>query len=171
MNDKTAQGEPATLGSATDQPGGRERRQTERALAAWEIKLAQLGRSPTLPELFAAVDTEEWSHGFLVAVDPIVEVSSLLVYGADFARLLDMPTRGMPFVKMTRQLPPRYSQIFLRGCLDACNRNAPARVEGEVEREEGNRELFRAVFIPIEPEGDPLMRFAFGAFSSKIADP
>ena len=152
-------------------PSGRERRQSERALVAWERKLTDLGRSPTLLELFAAVDTEEWSHGFVVAVDPIVEVSSLLVYGADFARLLDMPKKNLPFVRMSRQLPARYTEIFLKGCTQACNQNGPERVEGEVARVDGRLELFRAVFIPIEPEENSPMRYAFGTFSSRIADP
>src|SRR3954454_18118287 len=86
--------------------GGRERRESERALVAWEATLTELGRHPTLQEIFAAVDTEEWSYGFVVAVDSIVEVSSLLTYGANFARLLEMPPKGIPFVRMTRQLPP-----------------------------------------------------------------
>jgi hypothetical protein len=165
MNKNVTQQQPAVMVQS-----GRERRQSERALVAWEDKLSLLGRSPTLPELFSWVDTEEWSHGFVVAVDTIIEVSSLLVYGADFARLLDMPGKGMPFVKMTRQLPPRYSQIFLDGCTDACSNNESTRVEGEVQRDDGRTELFRAVFIPIEPEGDAPMRFAFGTFSSKIAE-
>ncbi|MBV9824904.1 MAG: hypothetical protein JO001_04365 [Alphaproteobacteria bacterium] len=153
------------------EPTGRERRQSERTLVAWEQKLATLGRSPTLPELFAAVDTDEWSYGFVVAVDPMVEVSSLLVYGADFARLLDMPKKNLPFVRMSRQLPARYTDLFMRGCTQACHQEAPERVEGEVEREDGRRELFRAIFIPVEPEENSPMRYAFGTFSSRIADP
>jgi hypothetical protein len=149
---------------------GRERRQSERALVAWEATLSELGRNPTLPELFAALDTEEWSYGFVVAVDPVVEVSSLLTYGVNFARLLDMPPKGMPFIKITRQLPPEYSGIFLRGCIDACSRGAPVHAEGEIEREDGRKELFRAVFIPIGPKEDMLARYAFGRFNSRQAE-
>jgi hypothetical protein len=123
-----------------------------------------------LQEAFAAIDTEEWSYGFVVAVDPVVEVSSLLTYGTNFARLLDMPPKGVPFVKMARQLPREYADTFLRACTDACRRNEPVHVEGEVERENGRRDLYRAVFIPIEPEGEALMRYAFGRFNSRAAD-
>ena len=153
------------------EPTGAKRRQSELALVAWENTLAQLGRSPTLDELFAAIDTEEWSYGFIVAVDPDVEISSLLSYGSNFARLLDMPERGMPFVKMTRQLPPRYGEIFLRGCTEAYRSNMAAQLEGTVEREDGRRELFRVVFIPVERQSDTAMRLAIGRFNCRIAEP
>jgi hypothetical protein len=152
-------------------PGGRERRQSERALAAWEATLSELGRSPTLAELFATVDTEEWSYGFVLAVDTVAEVSSLLTYGSNFARLLGIPPKGMPFVRMTRQLPRPYSAIFLRGCTEACQAKSPVHSEGEVQREDGRKELYRAVFIPVEPEGDTPMRYAFGRFNSRVIDP
>lgn len=157
-----------------DQPGGagggRERRQSERALVAWEAKLSELGRNPSLTELFATVDTEEWSYGFVVAVDPVAEVSSILTYGSHFARLLGLPPKGVPFVRMSRQLPRPYPDIFLQGCTQACDRKEPVHSEGEVEREDGKRELYRAVFIPIEHETDSLARYAFGRFNSRVIE-
>jgi hypothetical protein len=160
----------AIQSDAGTEASGRERRESERALSAWEATLTELGRHPTLQEIFAAIDTEEWSYGFVVAVDAVVEVSSLLTYGTNFARLLDMPPKGMPFVRMARQLPQEYAQVFLRACTDACRRNEPLHVEGEVDREGGRRELYRAVFIPIEAESDAPMRYAFGRFNSRLAD-
>jgi len=127
-----------------------------------------LGRYPSLTELFATVDTEEWSYGFVVAVDPVAEVSSILTYGSNFAELLGLPPKGVPFVRMSRQLPRPYPEIFLQGCTEACDTKEPVHSEGEVEREDGRHELYRAVFIPIEHETDSLARYAFGRFNSRI---
>jgi len=150
--------------------GGRARRQSELALAAWEQKFANLGRSPTLAELFAEIDTEEWSYGFVLAVDPQIDASSLLDYGANFARLLELPPKPRPFVRITRQLPTRYADIFLRGCTAADKKSAPVHAEGEVTREDGRRELYRAVFIPVQPDPDIQTRFAFGRFNSRVVE-
>lgn len=152
-------------------PSGRGRRQSELALAAFERKVSSLGRNLTLADAFSEIDSEEWSFGFVVAVDADVERSSLLDYGANFARLLELPPKARPFVKITRQLPPRYADVFLRGCTAACERNRPVQDEGEVECDDGRRELYRAIFIPVQGDGDDTTRFAFGRFNSRIADP
>ena len=155
--------------AAEEQPAGRRRRQSELALVAWERQFAALGRSPTLGELFSAIDTEEWSYGFVAALDAEGAASSLLDYGTNFARLLDMPLKAIPFIRMTRQLPVRYSQIFLRGCIEACEGDAPVQIEGEVDREDGQTELYRAVFIPVQTDGEGITRFAFGRFNCRVA--
>jgi hypothetical protein len=150
---------------------GRERRESERAISYWEKKIEKLGRSATVAALdLADINTEDWSHRFVIAVDPVVENSSLLLYGSNFAKLLDLPPKGTPHVPMVRQLPRHLSSVFMQGCGDAHNLREPIRVEGEIDREDGKRELYRAAFIPVGVKENSLTHLAFGAFNSCIVD-
>jgi hypothetical protein len=151
---------------------GRERRESERAIAYWERKMDALGGHATVAALdLAEMQSPEWSHRFVIAVDPVVENSALLLYGADFARLLNLPAKRAPQVPMVRQLPRHYSDVFKRGCGDANSQRVPIRIAGEVEREDGRRELYRAAFIPIGVKENSLTHLAFGAFNSCFAPP
>ncbi len=158
-------------GHGDPQPAtGRERRESERAIAYWEKKLAELGGNATVAALdLSQIQSAEWSHRFVIAVDPVVENSALLLYGADFGRLLELPPKHAPHVPMVRQLPKRYSDMFIRGCGEADRDRIPVRLEGEVEREDGNRELYRAAFIPVGVKENSITHLAFGAFNSRIA--
>jgi hypothetical protein len=149
---------------------GRERRESERAIAYWEKKIAQLGGAMTVAGLdLAEMQSEEWSHRFVIAVDPVPENSALLLYGADFGRLLELPEKRMPHVPMVRQLPKRYSDVFVRGCGDAEREGLPIRLEGEVSRDDGTAELYRAAFIPVGVRENSITHIAFGAFNSCLA--
>ena len=150
---------------------GRERRESERAIAYWEKKIEKLGRSATVAALdLAEMNTADWSHRFVIAVDPVVENSSLLLYGTDFAKLLDLPPKGTPHVPMVRQLPRHLSRVFMQGCGDAHSQRSPVRMEGEVPREDGKLELYRAAFIPIGVKENSLTHLAFGAFNSRVVE-
>jgi hypothetical protein len=152
-------------------PTGRERRESERAIRYWEKKIEKLGRSATVAALdLAEINTPDWSHRFVIAVDPVVENSSLLLYGSDFAKLLDLPPKGTPHVPMVRQLPRHLSNVFMQGCGDAHNQRQPVRLEGEVTRPDGKMELYRAAFIPVGVKENSLTHLAFGAFNSCITD-
>ncbi|HEX5320287.1 MAG TPA: hypothetical protein VFW46_14080 [Stellaceae bacterium] len=159
---------------ANDEPKqltGKERRESERAIAYWEKKIAELGGSATVASLdLGEMQSEEWSHRFVIAVDPVVENSALLLYGADFGRLLDLPEKRAPHVPMVRQLPKRYSDVFIRGCGDADREGQPIRLEGSVERDDGKNELFRAAFIPVGVRENSMTHIAFGAFNSCVAE-
>jgi hypothetical protein len=161
--DTVREAEPAT--------SGRERRESERAIAYWERKIEKLGKSATVAALdLAEMNTPDWSHRFVIAVDPVVENSSLLLYGSDFAKLLDLPPKGTPHVPMVRQLPRHLSRMFMQGCGDAHNQRAPVRMEGEAPRADGKTELYRAAFIPIGVKENSLTHLAFGAFNSRVVD-
>src|SRR6202000_3253428 len=124
---------------------GRERRESERAIRYWEKKLEKLGRSATVAALdLAEITSADWLHRFVIAVDPVVENSSLLLYGSDFAKLLDLPQKGTPHVPMVRQLPRHLSNVFMQGCGDAHSTRRAIRLEGEVERPAGKLELYGA---------------------------
>src|SRR5215468_11874081 len=112
---------------------GRERRQSEQAIAYWQNKIDQLGKTPTVAALdLAEMNTPSWSHRFVIAIDPVVENSALLLYGSDFARLLNLPEKSVPHVPMTRQLPKHFTDVFKRACSDAHQSAGPVRIEGEV---------------------------------------
>ena len=154
-----------------DELTGRERRESERAIRYWEKKVEKLGRSATVAALdLAEINTEAWSHRFVIAVDPVVENSSLLLYGSDFAKLLDLPPKGTPHVPMVRQLPRHLSNVFMRGCGDAHHQRQAIRMEGEIARPDGKMELYRAAFIPVGVKENSLTHLAFGAFNSCVAN-
>ena len=150
---------------------GRERRESERVIRYWEKKVEKLGRSATVAALdLAEINSADWSHRFVIAVDPVVENSSLLLYGLDFAKLLDLPPKGTPHVPMVRQLPRHLSNVFMQGCGDAHNHRQAIRMEGEVARPDGKTELYRAAFIPVGVKENSLTHLAFGAFNSCVSD-
>ena len=161
------------LKTNTEEPQltGRERRESERVISYWQKKIDKLGRNATVAALdLADINTPDWSHRFVIAVDPVVENSSLLLYGSDFAKLLDLPPKGTPHVPMVRQLPRHLSQVFMQGCGDAHNQRLAVRLEGEVPRYDGKTELYRAAFIPVGVKENSLTHLAFGAFNSCIID-
>ena len=65
----------------------------------------------------------------------------------------------------------RYSDVFMRGCGDAEREGQPIRLEGEVEREDGKIELYRAAFIPVGVRENSMTHIAFGAFNSCVSQP
>ena len=154
------------------EPTGRGRREAERLMAYWEGKLKELGGVVTIAGLdLATIDSREWSNRFLIAVDPVVERSALLLYGPKFAQLLGMRGQPRTDLPMMRQLPRRYADLFLRGCTQAQQEMAPMRLEGEIERADGRIEQYRAIFIPVGVKPNSLTCFAFGAFNSRPIEP
>jgi hypothetical protein len=151
---------------------GRDRREAERVIAYWEGRLRELGGELTVAGLdLNRINSREWSNRFLIAVDPVIERSSLVLYGPKFAQLLHLPEQPRPNQPMLRQLPRRYGDVFLRGCAEAHRDMAPVRLDGETERYDGRIEQYRAVFIPVGVKPHALTCFAFGAFNSRIIDP
>ena len=160
-----------TLRWGTAEPSGRGRREAERVVSYWENKLEELGDEFTVAALdLAAIDTRDWANRFLIAVDPVIESSTLLLYGPEFARRLGLPAQPRPDRPLNRQLPPRYLEVFLGGCGDAVKQMTAVRREGEFERADGRLEQYRAVFIPVRVKPDALTSLAFGAFSNRIID-
>ena len=114
-------GEPSPVTLQTTEPAepelaslqGRERRESERLISYWEKKAALLGGDLGLAALdLTKMRSSEWSHRFVIAVDPAPENSALLYYGADFARLLELPGRRTPHVPITRLLRDRFLSMF-----------------------------------------------------------
>ena len=159
-------------GLERSKPAGRNRREAERVIAYWEGRLRELGGDLTVAGLdLSRINSREWSNRFLISVDPVIERSSLVLYGPSFARLLHLPEQARPNVPILRQLPRRYADVFLRGCSEAQRDMAPVRLEGETERYDGRIEQYRAVFIPVGIKPNSLTCFAFGAFNSRVLEP
>jgi len=155
----------------TEEPTGRDRREAERLMVYWEEKLRELGGVVTIAGLdLAAADSREWSNRFLISVDPVVERSALLLYGPKFAQVMGLPAQPRTDLPMMRQLPRRHVDLFLRGCSEAQQQMAAARLEGEIERADGRIEQYRAIFIPVGVKPNSLTCFAFGAFNNRIID-
>ena len=153
-------------------PLGRDRREAERVIHYWERKLSELGSDLTVTALdLGNVKSREWANRFLIAVDPVIERSSLLLYGPRFAQLLHVPEKARTDLPLLRQLPRRYADVFLAGCARAQKELAPVRLEGEVERYNGQIEQYRAVYIPVGVKANSLTCFAFGAFNCRVVEP
>ena len=71
---------------------GRERRVTEQLISDWQEETRRLGHALAFMTLnTSAMTGPKWAHRFIIAVNPMVEHSSLLFYGAGFASLLGLP--------------------------------------------------------------------------------
>jgi hypothetical protein len=147
----------------------RSRREGERAVSYWERKYNELGGHVTVAALdLGRINEREWSNRFLIAIDPMIERSALVLYGPKFAQLLHLPEQARPDLPFLRQLPRRYGDVFLKGCREAHGKTEPVHVEGEAERYDGRIEQYRAVFIPVGVKRNSLTCFAFGAFNNRI---
>jgi hypothetical protein len=114
---------------------------------------------------------EAWSHRFLIALGPSDDDTALMRYGANFARLFQIPHGSEPPLPAREWLPDRLREVFLGGCRQAIERNRPVRLQRIVQREDGQSEMFRCCFIPLSaPEGSAA-RFVLGAYNSRLADP
>ena len=152
-------------------PTGRDRREAERVMAYWQGKLQELGVDATIAALdLGSMNSSDWSNRFLIAVDPAIEKSALLLYGPKFAQLLNLPAQPRMDRPMTRQLPRRYVDIFLRGCAEAAKTREAVRLEGEIKRADDRIEQYRIIFIPVRVRPDSLTCLAFGAFSNRIVE-
>jgi hypothetical protein len=140
-------------------------------MAYWQTKLQELGADATIASLdLASMNSSDWANRFLIVVDPAIEKSAILLYGPRFAQLFALPAQPRMDRPMLRQLPPRYADIFLRGCAEAAKLMEPVRLEGEVRRADDRVEQYRVIFIPVRVRPNSLTSLAFGAFSNRIVE-
>jgi hypothetical protein len=144
----------------------RERRQAERAIAYWERKAAEVRSRPTLTQLDPGetIDDENWAHRFVIAPDQVAEASAFLMCGSNAARLLELSDAPLKYALMFRSMPRRFLEFFTKGCGDASSSGSPVRPEGAIERDDGRRELYRTVFMPIG------VNLVFGAYNSLLTE-
>lgn len=165
--------QPGPAARPRSEATGRDRRESERLIAYWDSRMQEFGGGITIDllDITAIGSSRDWSNRFLISVDPVIERSALIMYGAKFAGLLGLPKQPRTDQPLLRQLPRRYGEVFLRGCEQAQKEWAPVRLEGEITRDNGQHEQYRVAFIPIGVRPNALTCFAFGAFSSRVVDP
>jgi hypothetical protein len=115
----------------------------------------------------SAMKDPKWAHRFLIALNTVVEESSFLFYGANFAALLELPEIPNHTVPLSAQLPTRYMQVFTRGCIASTFSTSPVRLQGAIEGDDGQQELYRAAFIHLSLDADPRRHFTLGAFNCR----
>jgi hypothetical protein len=71
---------------------------------------------------------------------------------------------------MTAQLPRRYVPVFTKGCIASTLSSSAVRMQGAVEREDGQQELYRAAFIRLSLDANPVQHFVLGAFNCRAAE-
>lgn len=148
---------------------GRERRVSEQLITDWEEERRRLGHALAFMTLDAsAMIGPKWAHRFIIAVNPVVEQSSLLFYGPGFASLLGLPEAPDKSVPIPAQLPARYVPVFTRGCIASSLSAAPIRMQGAVERDDGRQELYRAAFIRLSLDASLRQPLALGAFNCRV---
>ena len=153
---------------------GRERRDADRVIAYWEEKQSAAAHGAAVSTLaldLAAMRTEAWSHRFLIALGPTDESAALLRYGANFARIFQIPLDSEPPLELRQWLPKPLQAIFIDGCRGAIARKRSVRLQSVIEREDGTREMFRCCFIPIGAGEGSAARFVFGTYGSKPIEP
>jgi hypothetical protein len=154
-------------------PSGKERREAEGVIAYWDRKRAAVGDGSvvtTLAHDLAAMRTLEWSHRFVIALGATNSDAALVHYGTNFARIFQIPVKSEPPLELRQWLPNPHPEIFLGGCHDAIRLNEAVRLQRVIDRENGQREMFRCSFIPIGAEREASVRFVFGAYNSRFVD-
>jgi hypothetical protein len=147
---------------------GRERRVSEQLITDWEEERRRLGNALAFMTLDASAMTgPKWTHRFIIAVNSVVEASSLLFYGPGFASLLGLPEKPDQSLPITAQLPARYVPVFTRGCVASSLSSLPIRMRGAVERDDGRQELYRAAFIRLSLDASRRQPLAVGAFNCR----
>jgi hypothetical protein len=96
---------------------------------------------------FSAMTGPKWAHRFIISVGRVAEDCVLLFYGARFGALMELPANPEYSAPMMAHLPARYVPVFAKGCMDAMLQGGPVRIQGAVDREDGQQELYRAAFI------------------------
>jgi hypothetical protein len=157
--------EGATVGAE------RERRVSEQLITDWDAERRRLEHALAFMTLdLSAMTGPKWAHRFIIAVNPVVEHSSLLFYGPCFAALLGLPAEIDASVPICAQLPARYMPVFTRGCVASSLSGTPIRIQGEVEGDDGRRELYRAAFIRLSLDARVRQPFVLGAFNCRVAE-
>lgn len=141
-----------------------DRRETGRAIAHWQGRIARFGYPPLGPadrdfdDLIGAAG----AHWFVIGIDRAAGEHLLLSYGPQFARLLGLPFRAGANIRPLREIPTRLLPSFLRGCRTVAAHAPPVHIEGTVRLRSGRRQFFRAAFMPIGAN------LVFGAFNSRL---
>jgi hypothetical protein len=118
----------------------------------------------------SALRGPKWAYRFIIAVNSVVESSSMLFYGPGFASLFGLPEKPDQSVPIAAQLPPPYVPVFTRGCIASSLSSLPVRMQGALEREDGRQELYRAALVRASAYAGQHQHLAVGAFNCRVAE-
>jgi hypothetical protein len=81
-----------------------ELRDTERAIALWHRKAAELGGPPPLTAFdFSRMMGGDGGYRFVICADAVSDDHTFLIYGSQFARLLELPEAPVFAVPLSSQ--------------------------------------------------------------------
>jgi hypothetical protein len=145
-----------------------ERRDIQRTINFWQRNVSDDDAPPLLANFDFSVMKGSWDHRFLICSDLNVENAALVMYGAKFAQLLNLPEKVETIVPMLQQIPERYHSIFRDGCSRAMTGAVPARFSGAFNYD-FQVELYRGVFLPIRMHPNWSKRLILGSFNYRTA--
>jgi hypothetical protein len=147
-----------------------ELRDTERLIALWHKKANELGVPPPASAFdFSPIMGGDWGFRFLMCADTVTQDHAFLLYGSQFAVLMELPAHPVPHLRIIRQLPDRHLQLFTEGCSEAVKQAMPIRMSGAVPRDFGRVELYRAAFVPLGGAGKSPTPLVLGTFNCRIS--
>src|SRR5207248_2689927 len=145
----------------------RDRREVDRTIKFWQQNLSENDSPPLLTNFDFSRMRSDWAHRFLICSDQNVENAAFVAYGAEFAKLLELPEQVTTIIPLRRQLPERYLPLFAEGCSNAINKQVSAQFSGSFDHG-FQAELFRAVFLPIRLHESWSKWLIFGSFNYRM---
>jgi hypothetical protein len=147
----------------------RELRDSERIIGLWRKKAFKFGEPPPATAFdFSWLIHGNWGYRFLISADAVCGDHVFLMYGPQFARVLELSDHADFNAPIMRQLPERYRSLFNEGCSEAMAKTSPVRVSGAIEQDDGEIELYRAAFVPLAGPVPSSAQLVFGTFNRRI---
>ena len=83
-----------------------ERRDTERLIALWHKKAGEFGAPPPASAFdLSPIMGGDWGFRFLMCADTVTQDHAFLLYGPQFAELMELPAHPVPHPRISLQLP------------------------------------------------------------------
>jgi hypothetical protein len=152
----------ASIPAARERPN--ERRDIQRTINVWQRNVSEDNAPPLLSTFDFSSMQGNWGHRFLICSDQHVENAAFVMYGKNFAQLLNLPEKVTAIVPLLQQIPERYRPVFADGCSKAMSEPVPARFSGAFSPD-FTAELYRAVFLPIRLHPNWSKWLIFGSFN------
>jgi hypothetical protein len=144
-----------------------ERRDIQRTINFWQRNVSNDDAPPLLETFDFSAMKGNWGHRFLICSDLNVENAAFVMYGTEFAQLLNLPEKVQAIVAMLQQIPERYRPAFADGCGKAMTEPEPARFSGAFNYD-FQAELYRGVFLPIRLHSNWSKRLILGSFNYRV---
>ena len=143
-----------------------ERRDVELAIQHWQRNTWGQDCVPLLETFDFSSMQADWGYRFLICGGPAIENSVFVIYGAEFARLLGLPSKPATRMPFIRQIPEPHREMFSEGYSKAMMECSPVTLDGTLRLGAG-AQLFRAVFMPIMLRADWSKQLIFGSFNCR----